>query len=95
MENCLLQHGGGNVMYIAVIILGLVLTSFSIWIVFSIAARIVAVAFDASFVILYRLYCISDFGFDMLHVYLMTLLIWCLVYVVGFLVKNIIKLIFK
>lgn len=52
MKNCLLQHGGGNVMYIAVIILGLVLTSFSIWIVFSIAARIVAVAFDVSFVIL-------------------------------------------
>lgn len=95
MKNYLLQHGGGNMMYIAVIILWLILASFSIWLVFSVVARIVAVAFDANFVILYRLYCISDFGFDMLYVFFMTLLIWCLVYVVGFLVKNIIKLIFK
>lgn len=95
MKSYLLQHGGGNMMYIAVIILGLILSSFSIWIVFSVAARIVAVAFDASFGILYQLYCISDFGFDMLYVFFMTLLVWCLIYVVGFLIKNIIKLISK
>lgn len=95
MKNYLLQHGGGNVVYIAIVILIFMIASFSIWAVFSIIANTVGILFNASFGILYKLYCISDFGFDMVYVFFTTFVVWCFVCLAGFIVKNIIKLIFK